>query len=202
MFCWMWKLTSKCSQICFEPKCWLIFFVCSILLLLLHVNLNRCVLSAYSLNKTVKTVWNFSEWICKIGISNDHVLKEFRFHTGDQIYRQTADTKEDRSVYSRIPPVWKEMEEESTPYGGEFSEGAPWKGNLRSLWNGQEPEKGHHIRGRAWKWVWEQFLQVEGFLLILYIYLSLTRAKESAKDFRVCVKSWKDNWEFGISAQQ
>lgn len=39
------------------------------------------------------------------------------------------------------------MEEESTPYGGEFSEGAPWKGNLRSLWNGQEPEKGTTFEG-------------------------------------------------------
>lgn len=56
---------------------------------------------------------------------------------------------------------------ESGPRGGEWSEQAPWKGNLGSPWGwvGLERQGGGqvgssrgegHIWQKAWKWVWEQ----------------------------------------------
>lgn len=44
---------------------------------------------------------------CKIGINSDHVLQEFRFYTGDQIYRQRQVKNILKSAYSRVPCVVK-----------------------------------------------------------------------------------------------
>lgn len=141
-------------------------------------------MSAYSLNKTPGNV--VASGTCKISISSEHVSWEFRFYTGDRIYRQTASRKESESASSRVPCVVKAHatgggREEQSAWWGAGREGSRGRGLEEACgWRGEwELEmaasvfrrRGSRSREPGDRLGSKQLLQVEGFLLILQMFI-------------------------------